>query len=76
MFVVYKNGKTFLETESYAEACRHARIDAHMNRDSQYSIWDKDKRRRSGQGGEFLPLYRIACGTAYTTAYSPVAEVE
>ncbi|MFZ1387140.1 MAG: hypothetical protein WBP46_11205 [Thiolinea sp.] len=72
MFVVYKNGKTFLETESYAHACRQARIDAYRNRESRYSIWDKEKRTKSGK--EFLPLYRITLGSVYRTAYMPVGE--
>lgn len=74
MFVVYKDGKTLLETESYAHACKQARIDAYRNPESQYSIWDKEKRSKAGK--EFLPLYRIALGSVYRTAYMPVGEVD
>ena len=67
MFVVYKNGTHFLETDDYATACSAARKDALRNRLSSYSVWDKSTVGRSIRSSKERPLYQIHAGATYTT---------
>lgn len=68
MFVVYKSGKVFLETNSYQQACREARMDAYRHRLSTYTIYDKGK---ATPGKPEKHIYRITGGMAYEIPNPP-----
>ncbi|WP_287602802.1 hypothetical protein [Thiothrix sp.] len=66
MYLVLKNGKVLLESKSYPQACKMARMDAYRFRFSQYMIWDKAAWEDPAREKTAAPLYRIAGGVGYT----------
>lgn len=72
MYLVIKNGKTLLETGCFQHACSTARIDAHANQLSTYTIWDKaaidDVERKKTE----KPLYSINRGVSYIIPNPPL----
>ncbi len=72
MFIVYKNGTRFLETDNYPHACSEARKDALRNRLSSYSVWDKSTVERGIRSSKDRPMYQINAGVTYTIP-NPVA---
>ncbi len=71
MYLVLKNGKTVLETESYPQACKQARMDAYGNKLSLYMIWDKTVWADPTRAKTVKPLYRITGGVGYTIPNPP-----
>jgi hypothetical protein len=71
MYIVFKNGKHFLETGSYPTACAEARKDALRHRMSFYSVWDKETADRKIRGSKDKPLYKINAGMGYTIPNPP-----